>query len=81
MIRLIAALVITAWEDLRMPWTDLLRTLILALIALAYTAIKYAYPDFPLGEESFTVLIVWIVCAFGGGAIFGRIRAYRKLYK
>lgn len=63
-----------------MPWKDYLKMIVLFAIAISYSLLKYAFPDFPLGEEIFTALIVWIICAFGGGWIVGKVYGMRKIF-
>lgn len=49
------------------PVKDLIRLIIVTLLPIAFIAIKTAFPDFPLSQDSFVALIVWAVGLLLGG--------------
>lgn len=49
------------------PIKDILRLLLATLLPIAYVALKIAFPDFPLSQDTFVALIIWVVGLVLGG--------------
>lgn len=50
-----------------MYWKNVLLAILMAILPMVYTAITGGHPDFPLDQQSFIALVVWLVGLLVGG--------------
>jgi len=49
------------------PVKDILRLILATLLPVAYVALKLLYPDFPLTQDTFVGLVLWVIGLLLGG--------------
>jgi hypothetical protein len=49
------------------PVKDVLRLILATLLPVAFIALKTLYPDFPLSQDTFVNLVIWVVGLLLGG--------------
>lgn len=63
-----------------MSWKNLLRVILLALLPVVYGLIKSLYADFPLNQQQFVDLVLWVVGQLIGGWLIGRLMLHYEKY-